>query len=121
MPAAVLKVLAWRDSPLSEWFKSKTNAQKAIWMSALCGVKITETDVKNAKRRGAKPEDLTGSITELTDDDRRFLDVVVSLRLDRAGCDRHRLDALRARVGGGDGTRQPVRGTRTDQEQEAAE
>ena len=42
-------------------------------MSAICGVKVTETDVKNAKRRGAEPEDLAGSITELTDDDRRFL------------------------------------------------
>ena len=34
-------------------------------MSALCGAKVTETDVKNAKRRGAKPEELTGCITEL--------------------------------------------------------
>ena len=36
-------------------------------------MKITETNVKNAKRRGMKPEDLAGCITELTDDDRRFL------------------------------------------------
>ena len=42
-------------------------------MTALCGVKITETDLKNAKRRGADPADLAGSITELSEDDRRFL------------------------------------------------
>ena len=42
-------------------------------MSAICGVKVTETDVKDAKRRGAGPEQLAGCITELNDDDRRFL------------------------------------------------
>jgi hypothetical protein len=59
--------------PLSEWFQIMTHAQKAMWMSAICGVKVTEANVKDAKRRGAGPEKLTGCITELTDDDRRFL------------------------------------------------
>jgi hypothetical protein len=71
--AAVLKILAWRDTSVSEWFQTVTHAQKAVWMSAICGVKVTETDVKNAKRRGAEPERLAGCITELTDDDRQFL------------------------------------------------
>jgi hypothetical protein len=71
--AAVLKILAWRDTPLSEWFQTTTHTQKAVWMSAICGVKVTETDIKNAKRRGAGPEELAGCITALTDDDRRFL------------------------------------------------
>ena len=42
-------------------------------MSALCGMKVTESNVKDAKRRGAGPEELAGCITELDDDDRRFL------------------------------------------------
>lgn len=74
VPAAVLKVLARRDTPFSEWFQLTTQAQKAQWMSAICGMRISETDVKNAKRRGAGLE-LDGSIIELTDDDRQFLDV----------------------------------------------
>ena len=56
VPAAVLKVLALaRHARISEWFQTTTYAQKAMWMSAICGVKITETDLKNAKRRGADP------------------------------------------------------------------
>ena len=70
---AVLKVLAHRNDSISEWFQTLTNAQKAMWMSAISGMKITETNVKDAKRRGMKPEDMVGCITELTDDDRRFL------------------------------------------------
>jgi hypothetical protein len=70
---AVLKILAWRDTPISEWFKTETYAQKAKWMSAICGVKVTEMTVKDAKRRGTRAEGLMGCITELTDDDRRFL------------------------------------------------
>ena len=42
-------------------------------MTALCGVKVTETHVKDAKRRGVGPDDLVDSIASLTDDDRRFL------------------------------------------------
>ena len=42
-------------------------------MTALCGVKVTETSVKDAKRRGVAPVDLSNSIASLTDDDRRFL------------------------------------------------
>jgi hypothetical protein len=42
-------------------------------MTALCGGKVTETHVKDAKRRGVGPDDLVGSIASLTDDDRRFL------------------------------------------------
>jgi len=71
--AAVLKVLAHRNSGISEWFKLESYAQKAQLMSAICGVKITEMDVKNAKRRGTGPAELAGSIATLTDDDRRFL------------------------------------------------
>ncbi len=73
VPAAVLKVLAWRDTPLSEWLRMETAAEKALWMSALCGVNVTESNVKDAKRRGAKPEDLADSITELSDEDRHFI------------------------------------------------
>ena len=80
--AAVLKVLAHRsvgivtvlESPI--WRKverPKLNARAAKLMTALCGVKVTETNVKDAKRRGAGPDDLAGSIASLTDDDRRFL------------------------------------------------
>ena len=80
--AAVLKVLAHRtagivtvlESPI--WRKAerpKLNARTARLMTALCGVKVTETNVKDAKRRGAGPDDLVGSIASLTDDDRRFL------------------------------------------------
>jgi hypothetical protein len=42
-------------------------------MTGLCGVKVTETNVKDAKRRGAGPIDLVNSIASLTDEDRRFL------------------------------------------------
>ena len=42
-------------------------------MTALCGVKVTETNVKDAKRRGVGTDDLVDSIASLTDDDRRFL------------------------------------------------
>ena len=36
---------------------------------------LTETNVKDAKRRGVGPDDLVDSIASLTDDDRRFLTV----------------------------------------------
>jgi hypothetical protein len=42
-------------------------------MTGLCGVKVTETNVKDAKRRGAGPDGLVHSISSLTNDDRRFL------------------------------------------------
>jgi hypothetical protein len=42
-------------------------------MTGLCGVKVTETNVKDAKRRGAGPDGLVHSISSFTDDDRRFL------------------------------------------------
>ena len=51
----------------------KFNARTARLMTALCGAKVTETHVKDAKRRGVGPDDLVGSIASLTDDDRRFL------------------------------------------------
>ena len=80
--SAVLKILAHRtsgivtvlESPI--WRKAerpKFNARTARLMTALCGVKVTETNVKDAKRRGAGPDDLVDSIASLTDDDRRFL------------------------------------------------
>jgi hypothetical protein len=80
--SAALKVLAHRtsgsvtvlESPI--WRKAerpKFNARTARLMTGLCGVKVTETTVKDAKRRGAGPVDLVGSIASLTDDDRRFL------------------------------------------------
>jgi hypothetical protein len=82
--SAVLKVLAHRtsgivtvlESPI--WRKAerpKFNARTARLMTALCGVKVTETKVKDAKRRGVGPDDLVDSIASLTDDDRRFLTV----------------------------------------------
>ena len=80
--SAALKLLAHRtsgivtilESPI--WRKAerpKFNARTARLMTALCGVKVTETNVKDAKRRGVGPGDLVGSIASLTDDDRRFL------------------------------------------------
>jgi hypothetical protein len=80
--SATLKVLAHRtsgivtvlESPI--WQKAerpKFNARTARLMTALCGVKVTETSVKDAKRRGVGPVDLINSIASLTDDDRKFL------------------------------------------------
>jgi hypothetical protein len=80
--SAVLKVLAHRsvgivtvlESPI--WRKverPKLNARAARLMTALCGAKVTETNIKDAKRRGAEPDDLVDSIASFTDDDRRFL------------------------------------------------
>ena len=77
--SATLKVLAHRTpgivtvlgSPI--WRKAerpKFNARTARLMTALCGVKVTETNVKDAKRRGVGPVDLVNSIASLTDDDR---------------------------------------------------
>jgi hypothetical protein len=71
--AAVLKVLAHRTTPLSEWFKTETDSQKAAFMSALTGVKITKTTVKNARRRGAGPGALVGCLTTLNKEDESFL------------------------------------------------
>ena len=48
-------------------------------MTALCGVKVTETKVKDAKRRGAGPDDLVDSIASFTDEDRRFLTALFHL------------------------------------------
>jgi hypothetical protein len=80
--SAVLKVLAHRafgieivlDGPM--WRKvdrPKLNARAARLMTGLCGVKVTEATVKDAKRRGVGPDGLVHSISSLTDDDRRFL------------------------------------------------
>jgi hypothetical protein len=80
--SAVLKVLAHHafgieivlNGPI--WRKvdrPKLNARAARLMTGLCGVKVTETNVKDAKRRGAGPDGLVDSISSLTDDDRRFL------------------------------------------------
>jgi hypothetical protein len=80
--SAVLKVLAHGafgieivlDGPM--WRKvdrPKLNARAARLMTGLCGVKVTETNVKDAKRRGVGPDGLVHSISSLTDDDRRFL------------------------------------------------
>jgi hypothetical protein len=80
--SAALKLLAHRDSGIVTilespiWRKAKRpkfNARTATLMTALCGVKVTETSVKDAKRRGAGPDDLANCIASLTDDDRRFL------------------------------------------------
>jgi hypothetical protein len=86
--SAALKVLAHRTSGLVTilespiWRKSKRpkfNARTARLMTALCGVKVTETHVKDAKRRGVGPDDLVDSIASLTDDDRRFLTALFRL------------------------------------------
>jgi hypothetical protein len=42
-----------------------------VW-TALCGVQITETNVKDAKRRGAHPDKLQGSIAYFTFEDEAF-------------------------------------------------
>jgi hypothetical protein len=64
----VLESPIWRKAE-----RPKFNARTARLMTALCGVKVTETNVKDAKRRGVGPDDLVNSIASLTDDDRRFL------------------------------------------------
>jgi hypothetical protein len=80
--SAVLKVLAHRasgieivlDGPM--WRKvarPKLNARAARLMTGLCEVKVTEMNVKDAKRRGVGPDGLVHTISSLTDDDRRFL------------------------------------------------
>jgi hypothetical protein len=80
--SAVLKVLAHRAFGIEivlggpMWQKvdrPKLNARAARLMTGLCGVKVTETNVKDAKRRGAGPDGLVHSISSLTDDERRFL------------------------------------------------
>jgi hypothetical protein len=86
--SAVLKLLAHHtagvvtilEGPI--WRKAerpKRNARTARLMTALCGVKVTETTAKDAKRRGAGPDDLVHSIASFTDDDRRFLTAWFSL------------------------------------------
>ena len=62
-----------RRPDMAEGRAPQLNARAARLMTALCGVKVTETNVKDAKRRGAGPDDLVGSIASFTDDDRRFL------------------------------------------------
>src|SRR5262245_25332273 len=80
--SAVLKILAHRalgivtvlEGPI--WRKAerpKFNARTARLMTGLCGVTVSETNVKDAKRRGAVPDDLVGSIASLTEADRRLL------------------------------------------------
>jgi hypothetical protein len=80
--AAILKVLAHRMEGSTSvlagqlWRaveRPRLNARAAKLMTMICGLKITETQVKNARRRGAGPDELAGSIATLTDDDRRFL------------------------------------------------
>jgi hypothetical protein len=80
--AATLKVLSHRMEGSASvlagqlWHaveRPRLNARAAKLMAAICGVKVTETQVKNARRRGAEPGELAGSIAMLTDDDRRFL------------------------------------------------
>jgi len=65
---AVLESPIWRKAE-----RPKLNARTARLMTALCGVKVTETKVKDAKRRGKRPDDLVDSIASFTDHDRRFL------------------------------------------------
>ena len=43
-----------------------------IW-TALCGVPINETNVKDAKRRGAGPDKIQGSIADFTFEDEAFV------------------------------------------------
>ena len=86
--SAALKLLAHRtaaivtvlESPI--WRKverPRLNARTARLMTALCGVKVTETKVKDAKRRGAGPDDLVDSIASFTDEERRFLTALFHL------------------------------------------
>jgi hypothetical protein len=86
--AATLKILAHRMEGSASvlagqlWHaveRPRLNARAAKLMATICGVKVTETQVKNARRRGAGPGELAGSIATLTDDDRRFLTAWLSL------------------------------------------
>jgi hypothetical protein len=52
-----------------------------IW-TALTGVLVTTTTVKNAKRRGAKPDALQGNITHLSDGDEGFACTFLQWRVD---------------------------------------
>ena len=50
-----------------------------IW-TALCGVPINETNVKDAKRRGGAPDALQGSVDCLTFEDQAFARALLSWR-----------------------------------------
>jgi hypothetical protein len=81
--AAVLKVMAHRAFGVEHgvlngeiWHtvsRPPLNARAAKLMSGLCGIRITEMDLKNAKRRGARPDAMIHSISRFTDGDRGFL------------------------------------------------
>ena len=52
-----------------------------IW-TALCGVPINETNVKDAKRRGAGPDKLQGSIAYFTSEDEAFACALLRWRIE---------------------------------------
>ena len=52
-----------------------------VW-TALCGVPISETNVKDAKRRGAGPDKLQGSIAYFTFEDEAFARALLSWRIE---------------------------------------
>ena len=58
-----------------------TKWSREIWTS-LCGVPISETNVKDAKRRGASPDKLQGSIACFTFEDEAFARALLSWRID---------------------------------------
>jgi hypothetical protein len=70
--AAIYGTLGVRSSPY---------ASIARVMSALCRVTITETTIKNAKRRGVGPDKLPHSIAFLTAADEEFVAAMLAWRL----------------------------------------
>ena len=70
--AAIYGTLGVRSSPY---------ASIARVMSALCRVAITETTIKNAKRRGVGPDKLEHSIAFLTVADEEFAAAMLAWRL----------------------------------------
>ena len=52
-----------------------------IW-TALCGVPINETNVKDAKRRGASPDKIQGSIADFTFEDEAFVCALLRWRIE---------------------------------------
>ena len=52
-----------------------------VW-TALCGVPINETNVKDAKRRGASPDKIQGSIAYFTFEDEAFASALLGWRIE---------------------------------------
>ena len=78
----------WRWPHCSRPFMARSGSQDhptkwspQIW-TALCGVPISETKVKDAKRRGGGPDKLQASVACFTFEDEAFARALLSWRID---------------------------------------